>query len=108
MESVYTLPGAGDLYVTSQGGRNGRLGRLIGRGVSYSQARLQMPGETVEGAELLIAIAPTLKSLLSTHRLDSDRLPLLAALADIVVNDAPVVIPWDRFFSGAPAGVIEI
>jgi glycerol-3-phosphate dehydrogenase (NAD(P)+) len=27
--SVYTLPVAGDLYVTSKGGRNSRMGRLL-------------------------------------------------------------------------------
>ena len=30
--SVFTLPGAGDLYVTSMGGRNSRMGRLSGPG----------------------------------------------------------------------------
>jgi glycerol-3-phosphate dehydrogenase (NAD(P)+) len=35
--SVVGLAGAGDLYVTCQAGRNCRLGRLLGLGLSYSR-----------------------------------------------------------------------
>jgi glycerol-3-phosphate dehydrogenase (NAD(P)+) len=42
------LAGAGDLFVTSLGGRNGRFGRLLGGGQSPDQA-LRIIGSTVEG-----------------------------------------------------------
>lgn len=99
-ESVYGLPGAGDLYVTCQGGRNRRMGRLIGLGMRYGEAKSQhMPEDTVEGAELAFAIAPTVEAMMARKELRDTALPLLRALIDIVCRDAPVVFPWDDFFS---------
>src|SRR5947199_3109240 len=44
------LAGVGDMYVTSQGGRNVRAGRLVGSGLSFSEVGQGMPGVAVEGA----------------------------------------------------------
>jgi glycerol-3-phosphate dehydrogenase (NAD(P)+) len=100
-ETVYSLPGAGDLYVTSMGGRNGRMGRLLGMGMPYTDAKKgHMPGETVEGAELALAIGPTVEQLVWDGKLDPKRIPLLRAMIQIVCNDAPVNFPWDAFFAG--------
>ena len=61
VETVLGLAGAGDLFVTCQGGRNGRMGRLLGRGLRYREAKAtHMPDDTVEGAELALAVGPTL------------------------------------------------
>ncbi len=99
IESVYTLPGAGDLYVTCQGGRNSRMGRLLGLGMSYAQARAEhMPNESVEGAMLAEAIGDTVHAMIRTGRLDARKLPLMLAVIDIVCHGAPVEIPWDAFF----------
>jgi glycerol-3-phosphate dehydrogenase (NAD(P)+) len=38
-QSVWGMPGAGDLYVTCQAGRNSRLGNNMGRGLTYSSRR---------------------------------------------------------------------
>jgi glycerol-3-phosphate dehydrogenase (NAD(P)+) len=46
--TVVGLAGAGDLYVTCIGGRNGRFGQLLGSGVTPDQA-LRAIGSTVEG-----------------------------------------------------------
>jgi glycerol-3-phosphate dehydrogenase (NAD(P)+) len=46
--TVLGLAGAGDLYVTCVGGRNGRFGRLLGAGSLPDQA-LRSIGSTVEG-----------------------------------------------------------
>jgi glycerol-3-phosphate dehydrogenase (NAD(P)+) len=46
--TVVGLAGAGDLYVTSIGGRNGRFGQLLGSGSTPEQA-LRTIGSTVEG-----------------------------------------------------------
>lgn len=99
LRSVYTLPGAGDQYVTSMGGRNGRMGRLLGLGMRFSQAKAQhMPDETIEGAELARAIGPTIEAMITRGDLDPARLPLLRTMIDIVCRDAPARIPWDDFF----------
>jgi glycerol-3-phosphate dehydrogenase (NAD(P)+) len=47
-DTVLGLAGAGDLYVTCLGGRNGRFGRLLGAGQTPEQARKAI-GSTVEG-----------------------------------------------------------
>ena len=58
--NVTGLPGVGDQYVTSAGGRTVRLGRLLGRGLTYSQARAEMAGETLESAEIVMQLARVL------------------------------------------------
>jgi glycerol-3-phosphate dehydrogenase (NAD(P)+) len=99
--SVYSLPGAGDLYVTSMGGRNSRMGRYLAMGTPYSVAkRTHMPEETIEGAQLAQAIGPTVERLTASGELDAAAVPLLLTMIDIVCHDAPVDIPWDRFFAG--------
>jgi glycerol-3-phosphate dehydrogenase (NAD(P)+) len=100
VRSVYGLPGAGDLYVTCQSGRNGRMGAWLGRGLTFSEAKLQhMPNDTVEGAELAKALAPTLRQLLEQGRLQRGKLPLLELALAVVCEDAPAEIPWDKFFA---------
>lgn len=47
-ETVLGLTGAGDLFLTVVGGRNGRFGRLVGAGLDPIKAFEQM-GTTVEG-----------------------------------------------------------
>jgi glycerol-3-phosphate dehydrogenase (NAD(P)+) len=101
--SVYSLPGAGDLYVTSAGGRNSRMGQFLGLGLQYTEAKAKyMPDETVEGAQLLLDIGPTIESMVDLGILDRDRIPLLRALGEIVCQEKPVNFPWDQFFAGVP------
>ena len=93
------LPGAGDLYVTSMGGRNGRMGRWLGLGHHYIDAkRKHMAAETIEGAELALAIGPTVEKMIADGKLDGRKLPLLREMIQIVCNDAVARIPWDDFF----------
>jgi len=101
LTSVYTLPGAGDLYVTCQGGRNSRMGRLLGLGMAYSAAKVEyMAADTIEGAEMALAIGPTVEAMMLNGELDSAALPLLQTMIHIVCDDAPVEIPWNQFFRG--------
>ena len=101
-ESVIGLPGAGDLYVTSMGGRNGRMGRWLGLGLTFSEAKAtKMPDDTIEGAQLAQSIGPTVESLIAQGLLDGSKLPLMRTMIDIVCHDAPAEIPWDAFFGGA-------
>lgn len=99
-ETVMGLPGAGDLYVTSMGGRNGRMGRWLGLGVRYTDAKKKyMPTETIEGAELALAIGPTIEHMIYRGELDGTRLPLLRMMVQVVCNDELVRIPWESFFT---------
>ncbi len=100
LESVYTLPGAGDFYITCHCGRNYRLGRYLGEGLTYRQVLAEgMSGETVEGAELLLEIGPTVETLIAAGELDGTRLPLFRRLFRILNGEPAEDFPWDAFFS---------
>jgi glycerol-3-phosphate dehydrogenase (NAD(P)+) len=56
-ETVKGLAGLGDLYVSSGGGRNSKMGAYIGKGMTFSEAKkTKMEKVTVEGADLAIEI----------------------------------------------------
>jgi hypothetical protein len=48
-ETAYGLAGVGDMYVTSAGGPNIRVGRLIGVGMTFSEADAKLGHITLEG-----------------------------------------------------------
>lgn len=101
LDSVLTLSGAGDLYVTCLGGRNSQMGRLLGLGMSYAEAKAKhMPNITIEGAELILAIGPTIETMLDRGELSSAALPLLRTIVAILCHNADAQIPWGEFFAG--------
>lgn len=99
LETVFSLPGAGDLHVTTQGGRNSRFGRLIGMGMSYSDAVEEMPGETIEGVDAIIAIGPVIERMAEEGKIEPDALPLLRRLYTILTKHEPVAFDFNSFFS---------
>jgi glycerol-3-phosphate dehydrogenase (NAD(P)+) len=102
IETVFSLPGAGDLYVTAQGGRNSRMGRLLGMGMPYSSAVEEMPDETVEGVDAVVAIVPAIERMIEQGRLDADAMPLLRKLYAIVTQNEPAQFDFDTFFARLP------
>jgi glycerol-3-phosphate dehydrogenase (NAD(P)+) len=95
--SVWGMPGAGDLYVTCQAGRNSRLGRHLGLGLSYAEVKAgPMKDDTIEGAELGITLAPTLKRLMEQGQLDAQSLPVTQALLKALTGNEKLVMPWER------------
>jgi glycerol-3-phosphate dehydrogenase (NAD(P)+) len=71
------MPGTGDLYVTCQAGRNSRLGNNLGRGLTYAEVKAgPMKDDTIEGAELGRAVAPSLRAMMKAGLLVKERLPL--------------------------------
>jgi glycerol-3-phosphate dehydrogenase (NAD(P)+) len=95
--SVWGMPGAGDLYVTCQAGRNSRLGRQLGLGLSYAEVKAgPMKDDTIEGAELGIALASTLKELMASGKLDAASLPVTAALINSLTSHQPLEMPWSQ------------
>ena len=92
------LAGVGDLYVTCQAGRNSRMGYLLGTGLRYHEAKARhMAEDTVEGAELALAIGPTLESLLEAGTIDRQKLPLTAAILEAICHNLPLQISWQTF-----------
>ena len=97
---AYGLPGPGDLYVTSVGGRTIRLGKLLGMGRTYAEAREIMAGETLEGAAIVRIMGKALPRMVKRGLLGPDELPLLHMLIDVLVDGRPLKVPLERFFGG--------
>lgn len=93
-----SLPGAGDLYVTSMGGRTVRLGRLLGSGKSFAEARLIMAGETLESVEIVRAMGVLVPAWKAKGRLGASELPLMETLIEVVIEGKPLRLPMENFF----------
>lgn len=96
--SVVGLPGVGDLCVTCSGGRTGRFGRWLGLGIGVEQAVRRMDGATLECLEILRVMRSALPDLERRGVLSLGALPLLEHLFRVALDDAPVKMPFDRFF----------
>lgn len=98
IENVPWLPGVGDQYVTCVGGRTIRMGRLLGAGLTYTEAVLQMAGETLEGIYIVQQIAQVLPEWERQGKIGPRELPLMRMLCRVVTEGARVEIPFDRLF----------
>lgn len=92
------LAGLGDLHVTCQAGRNSRLGRLLGAGMSYSAAMNgPLRGETVEGTLVAASLASPLATLAAAGRLEEAHVPLARSIIATVTRDADLQAEWPRY-----------
>ncbi len=92
-ETVSGLAGLGDLYVSSGGGRNAKMGAYIGEGLTYSEAKkTKMEKVTVEGADLAKQIAKKIK-----EDFDEKKLPLMIAMINSIVDDKKLELNWEAF-----------
>lgn len=97
--NVHGLPGVGDLYVTCQAGRNSRMGRLLGLGLSYQEAKMKhMADDTIEGADLALTIGPTIEKLLEEGQLNPACLPLAQVIIETICHNKLMQIPWMHFY----------
>ncbi|MCB1970344.1 MAG: glycerol-3-phosphate dehydrogenase [Geminicoccaceae bacterium] len=97
--TVRGLAGTGDLYVTVQGGRNSRMGRLLGAGWRYREAKAgRMAEDTVEGAELALSVGGTMLAMIERGDLDAARLPLSRAILRAIRDNETFDIPWNDFY----------
>src|SRR5215216_1817463 len=101
-ETPYGLAGVGDMFVTSMGGRNVKVGRLVGSGLRFSEARGRMPGVTLEGAAAIESIGGTLPKLTERGIIEPEEFPLMRHLHSVVGLDEPLDMPWPTFFGGEP------
>ncbi len=89
-ETVYGLAGLGDLYVSSAGGRNSKMGEYLGKGLDYKRAKNEfMSNDTVEGAELALEIGPKI-----LKEFKKDKLPLMIGLVESICNNKKLEINW--------------
>ena len=89
-ETVYGLAGLGDLYVSAIGGRNSLMGKHLGQGYLYKDAKEKfMKDITVEGAQLAIEIGPkVLKDL------DPKNFPLMFSMLSTICENKKLEINW--------------
>jgi glycerol-3-phosphate dehydrogenase (NAD(P)+) len=99
-ETPRGLAGVGDMYVTSTGGRNVRVGRLVGSGLPFSEAREKMAGVTLEGAAAIEVIGRALPRLAERGVIEPTDFPLMRHLHAIVAENQSLNIPWGAFFGG--------
>ena len=92
-ETVKGLAGLGDLYVSSGGGRNAKMGSYIGEGLIFSKAKkMKMENVTVEGADLAKEIAKKVN-----EDFDNKKLPLMLAMINAIVEDKKLELDWKAF-----------
>lgn len=95
------LPGVGDLDVTTNGGRTGRFGAHLGRGIGRDRAIAEMRGATLECLHILETMRGALDLWERSGKVDPEELPLLRHLIEVALDDAPVRVPFQRFFGRA-------
>jgi glycerol-3-phosphate dehydrogenase (NAD(P)+) len=92
-ETVKGLAGLGDLYVSSGGGRNSKMGSYIGAGMTFSEAKkIKMEKVTVEGADLAIEIGKKVN-----QDFDEKKLPLMLGMINAIINDKKLKLDWQYF-----------
>ncbi len=92
-ETVKGLAGLGDLYVSSGGGRNAKMGSFLGEGLIFSEAKKnKMKKVTVEGADLIKEIGKKVKD-----EFDESKLPLMLAMINCILEDKKLIIKWENF-----------
>ncbi len=97
-EFAYSLPGAGDMYVTATGGRSVTLGKLLGTGMTYDEALHNMAGETLEAAMIIQQMGLALPAFYAKEILNQGDLPLMELLVDLVVRQKALDLNLDVFF----------
>lgn len=101
----YGLPGVGDMFVTTMGGRNVKAGRFVGAGVPFSEVRDdKMKGVTLEGVAAIEVIGGALPKLTERGLVGEEDFPLMRHLHAVVADDEPVDMPWGTFFGGEGRG----
>ena len=92
-ETVKGLAGLGDLYVSSGGGRNAKMGSYIGEGMTFLEVKKnKMEKITVEGADLAIEIGKKVK-----QDFDEDKLPLMIGMIDAILENKKLDLKWQLF-----------
>ena len=89
-ESAYGLAGLGDLYVSSAGGRNSKMGYYLGQGHLFKEAKDKfMKDITVEGADLVLEIGPKV-----LKEFNEKEFPLLFSVIKCICSNQKLEIHW--------------
>ncbi len=89
-ETVYGLAGLGDLYVSAIGGRNSQMGKYLGDGYLYKDAKEKfMKDITVEGAQLALEIGPKI-----LQDLNPQHFPIMFSMLKTICENKKLQIDW--------------
>ena len=89
-ETVYGLAGLGDLYVSAIGGRNSQMGKYLGEGYLYKDAKEKfMKNVTVEGAQLALEIGQKI-----LQDLNPKHFPLMFSMLKTICENKRLEIDW--------------
>ena len=89
-DTVYGLAGLGDLYVSAIGGRNSLMGKYLGEGHLYKNAKEKfMKDITVEGAQLALEIGPKI-----LQDLNPKHFPLMFSMLQTICENKKLEINW--------------
>lgn len=91
------IHGIGDLYVTVFGGRTRKIGTLLGRGLTFSEAMEELSGVTLESIVIATRTARAVKKLAERNVISLQEFPLLMHIDAILNEGAEVNIPWEEF-----------
>ena len=92
-ETVKGLAGLGDLYVSSGGGRNAKMGTYIGEGLTFLEAKkTKMKKVTIEGADLAKEIAKKVN-----EDFEEKQLPLMLGMINAIVENKKLELNWEAF-----------
>jgi glycerol-3-phosphate dehydrogenase (NAD(P)+) len=92
--TVMDLAGVGDLYVSCTGGRNSKMGKFIGMGMTYKKVKKnKMRNDTVEGADLIFDIGNKIVKDFTVKEL-----PLMTSFIKALLNNTKFKID-KKFFS---------
>jgi glycerol-3-phosphate dehydrogenase (NAD(P)+) len=97
-ERMIGLSWAADHFVTVTGGRTYRLGRAMGRGQTFTQAREELGEPTLEGAFVVQQVARALPAWEERGDIGAEDLPLIRMVCRAVTEDQPLVIPWPDLY----------
>ena len=89
-ETVYGLAGLGDLHVSVAGGRNSQMGKYLGQGYLYTDAKENfMKNITVEGAQLAFEIGPKIMK-----NFKEKQFPLMFSVLKSICENKKLEISW--------------
>lgn len=98
-ETALGIAGVGDYYVTSQGGRNGKFGLLLGRGKSIGEAMDEMKNVTIEGIPMTANGYMLLRDLEDRGLIDLKReVPLFLQIYNILYKERSVKEAIDTYW----------
>ena len=87
-DTVLSLAGVGDLYVSAAGGRNSKMGNYLGQGFTFQRAKKKfMANDTVEGEQLVREIAPFI-----LKKFNSKKIPLMFQVIRSILKNKKFLI----------------